>query len=785
MTSKSELNAAIAIIGMSARYPGARDVQTLWKNVCNGTSSITRFTDADLLATGVSPAMLARPAYVRAAGVVDDIELFDAAFFGINPREAELMDPQHTLFLEHAWDALESSGYLGDATTTRVGVFAGISISTYLIYNLLSHPDMLETAGGLLVKHTNDKDYVATRVSYKLNLRGPSMTVQTGCSTSLVATHLACQSLLEGECDIAIAGGATINVPQCRGYLYQEGGIASPDGKCRPFDAKASGTVLTGGVGVVVLKRLSAAIVDGDHIHAVIRGTAVNNDGSAKVGFTAPGVEGQAAVIREAMAIAGVEARDISYIHAHGTGTHLGDPIEIAALSQAFGPGIRGARCAIGSVKANIGHANTAAGVAGLMTTALALEHRLLPPMANFESPNPVIPFADSPFYIPQTLEPWQSDGGPRIAGVSSFGMGGTNAHAVLEEPPLRPTSDSIPDDSLLLVSARTAGARSGDNAPRRLALESPRGVTRRRRLHASGRPASLPSSPVRGLSFRRGGRRRTPPALGEASRLASTKPASAPLPSCSPGRVRNTSGWHAAYTNGNLSSAIASIAVRLCSRTSSVATSARFFFPASEDTHESAERELAQTRWTQPCLFAIEMALAKLLASWGIKPTACVGHSVGEFAAACVAGVFSLEDGLTLVADRARLMQSVPPGRMLAVVMGRANSPMLGDGLSLAAVNGRSSCVVSAGRCHRRTRAAPCRAQYRDEIAAHIARLSLGHDGPNCRCVRVRGRRRLARRRRSPSCRTSLGPGSLRARRRIRRTGRDISGRPCASPTR
>lgn len=248
MTSKSELNAAIAIIGMSARYPGARDVQTLWKNVCNGTSSITRFTDADLLATGVSPAMLARPAYVRAAGVVDDIELFDAAFFGINPREAELMDPQHTLFLEHAWDALESSGYLGDATTTRVGVFAGISISTYLIYNLLSHPDMLETAGGLLVKHTNDKDYVATRVSYKLNLRGPSMTVQTGCSTSLVATHLACQSLLEGECDIAIAGGATINVPQCRGYLYQEGGIASPDGKCRPFDAKASGTVLTGGL---------------------------------------------------------------------------------------------------------------------------------------------------------------------------------------------------------------------------------------------------------------------------------------------------------------------------------------------------------------------------------------------------------------------------------------------------------------------------------------------------------------------------------------------------------
>ena len=394
MTSKTEHHGAIAIIGMSARYPGAPDVQTLWKNVCSGTSSITQFTDADLLAAGVSPATLAHPAYVRAAGVVDDIELFDAAFFGMNPREAELMDPQHTLFLEHAWDALESSGYLGEATTKRVGVFAGISISTYLIYNLLSHPDMLETAGGLLVKHTNDKDYVATRVSYKLNLRGPSMTVQTGCSTSLVATHLACQSLLDGECDIALAGGATINVPQRRGYLYQEGSIVSSDGKCRPFDAKASGTVLTGGVGVVVLKQLAAAIEDGDHIHAVIRGTAVNNDGSAKVGFTAPGVEGQAAVIREAMAIAGVEPREVSYVHAHGTGTHLGDPIEIAALSQAFGPGARGGRCALGSVKANIGHANTAAGVAGLMTTALALENRLVPPMANFESPNPVIPFA-------------------------------------------------------------------------------------------------------------------------------------------------------------------------------------------------------------------------------------------------------------------------------------------------------------------------------------------------------------------------------------------------------
>lgn len=698
MTSKPEHHGAIAIIGMSARYPGAPDVQTLWKNICNGTSSITQLTDAELLAAGVSPTTLSHPAYVRAAGVVDDIELFDASFFGINPREAELMDPQHTLFLEHAWDALESSGYLGEETTTRVGVFAGISISTYLINNLLSHPDMLETAGGLLVKHTNDKDYVATRVSYKLNLRGPSMTVQTGCSTSLVATHLACQSLLEEECDIAIAGGATINVPQRRGYIYQEGGIASPDGKCRPFDAKASGTVLTGGVGVVVLKRLSAAIADGDHIHAVIRGTAVNNDGAAKVGFTAPGVEGQAAVIREAMAIAGVKARDISYVHAHGTGTHLGDPIEIAALSHAFGPGIRGARCAIGSVKANIGHANTAAGVAGLMTTALALEHRLLPPMANFEGPNPVIPFAESPFYIPQKLEAWKSDGGTRIAGVSSFGMGGTNAHAVLEEPPLRPTSTSRPDESLLLVSART----SGD-------LEA---ATARLANWLSNHPEASLADVAYTLQV---GRRRFPHRRFVVCRSVEDSVAALrqPLAKAVVSRIDEASERSIAFMFPGQGTQYVGMARGLYEREpvfrdcmdhcasvlqDKLGSDIRaLLFPASDDTHELAERQLAQTRWTQPCLFATEMALANLLASWGFKPSACVGHSVGEFAAACVAGVFSLEDGLTLLAERARLMQSVSPGRMLAVGMSEEElSPLLRDEISLAAVNGRSSCVAS-----------------------------------------------------------------------------------------
>lgn len=698
MTSKTEHHGAIAIIGMSARYPGAPDVQTLWKNVCNGTSSITQFTDADLLAAGASPATLAHPAYVRAAGVVDDIELFDAAFFGVNPREAELMDPQHTLFLEHAWDALESSGYLGEATTKRVGVFAGISISTYLIYNLLSHPDMLETAGGLLVKHTNDKDYVATRVSYKLNLRGPSMTVQTGCSTSLVATHLACQSLLDGECDIALAGGATINVPQRRGYLYQEGSILSSDGKCRPFDAKASGTVLTGGVGVVVLKQLSAAIEDGDHIHAVIRGTAVNNDGSAKVGFTAPGVEGQAAVIREAMAIAGVEPSEVSYVHAHGTGTHLGDPIEIAALSQAFGPGTRGARCAIGSVKANIGHANTAAGVAGLMTTALALEHRLVPPMANFESPNPVIPLDETPFYVPRTLETWLSNDGPRIAGVSSFGMGGTNAHAVLEEPPLRPTIASEPDDTLLLVSAKTSSA-----------LEA---ATTRLADWLSNHPQASLADVAYTLQV---GRRRFPHRRFVVCRSVEEGVAALRQPLAKPvvSRTDEANERSIAFMFPGQGAQYVGMARGLYERerefrecldhcanvlADKLGGDIRaLLFPASEGTYDSAERELAQTRWTQPCLFAIEMALAKLLASWGIKPTACVGHSVGEFAAACVAGVFSLEDGLMLVAERARLMQSVPPGRMLAVVLGEDElSPMLHDGLSLAAVNGRSSCVVS-----------------------------------------------------------------------------------------
>ena len=444
------------------------------------------------------------------------------------------MDPQHTLFLEHAWDALESSGYLGDATTTRVGVFAGISISTYLIYNLLSHPDMLETAGGLLVKHTNDKDYVATRVSYKLNLRGPSMTVQTGCSTSLVATHLACQSLLEGECDIAIAGGATINVPQCRGYLYQEGGIASPDGKCRPFDAKASGTVLTGGVGVVVLKRLSAAIVDGDHIHAVIRGTAVNNDGSAKVGFTAPGVEGQAAVIREAMAIAGVEARDISYITPTAPGRISGTRSRSLRSRRRSDLNPRRPLCD----RISEGQHRTREYGRGC---GRAHDDRARPRTSastadgEFREPKPRHPFADSPFYIPQTLEPWQSDGGPRIAGVSSFGMGGTNAHAVLEEPPpvrpaipYRTTASCLfrPEQRALSKRRQRASPTGSRVTPRRHSPTSPS------RFRSAG-VASLIAGSWSVVPSRRASPHSASPWRSQSS-LASTKPASAPLPSCS-----------------------------------------------------------------------------------------------------------------------------------------------------------------------------------------------------------------------------------------------------------
>ncbi|MEO1127171.1 MAG: type I polyketide synthase, partial [Cyanobacteria bacterium J06639_16] len=445
---------------MAGRFPGAKGIDQFWQNLCEGVESISFFTDEELVAAGADSALLNDSSYVKAGAVLDDIERFDARFFGFSAREAEMMDPQHRLFLECAWEALEDAGYDPETEPGLIGVYAGGNLSSYLLNNLTAAHEPLKSMVGETVLIGNDKDYIATRVSYKLNLQGPSFNVSTACSTSLVAVHLACRGLLSYECDAALAGGIAIQVPQASGYLYQLGGFSSPDGHCRAFDADARGTIFGNGVGIVVLKRLEDALADGDYIHAVIKGSAINNDGSSKVGYTAPSVEGQAEAIAESQAIAGFNPETITYIEAHGTGTALGDPIEIAALTQVFRASTqKNDFCGIGSVKTNVGHLNSASGVTGLIKTVLALKHKQIPPSLHFEAPNPEIDFANSPFYVNTKLTPWQTNGTPRRAGVSSFGVGGTNAHVVLEEaPPVEVSGPSRPWQ-LLLLSAKTHSA--------------------------------------------------------------------------------------------------------------------------------------------------------------------------------------------------------------------------------------------------------------------------------------------------------------------------------------
>ncbi len=450
----------IAIVGMAGRFPGARSVDEFWHNLKHGVESITRFSDDELIAAGVDPALLSDPSYVKAGAVLADADTFDAEFFGLTPLEARIMDPQQRLFVETVWSAIENAGHNVDTFNGTIGLFAGAGISTYLLNNLLPNASLIELAGSLQVGLGNDKDSLATRAAYLLNLTGPCYTVQTYCSTSLVAVSIASSSLLNGECDMALAGGVLVQVPQATGYLYQEGGIASPDGRCRAFDAEAKGAPLGNGVAVVALRRLADAIADGNEIYAVIKGSAVNNDGSLKVGYTAPGVRGQTNVIIEALANADVDPATVSYIETHGTGTALGDAAEFAALVRAFrSSSTANGFCAIGSVKTNVGHLDRAAGVTGLIKTALALKNELIPPSLNFQTPNPQLNIADSPFVVNTALSPWRRNGHPRRAGVSAFGIGGTNAHVVLEEAPDRPIEPALEDDQLLIVSARSEAA--------------------------------------------------------------------------------------------------------------------------------------------------------------------------------------------------------------------------------------------------------------------------------------------------------------------------------------
>ena len=451
--------ADIAIVGLSCRFPGASNTEEFWRNLHDGVESISFYSPEDLAASGIDPAVLANPHFVPAGSLTEGAELFDASFFGINPREAESMDPQQRVFLECAWHALENAGYHPERYRGSIGVYAGCAMSTYF-HQLLRNPGFLHLVGHLQALIGNDKDYLSTHVSYKLNLRGPSISIQSTCATSLVAICVACESIRSGSCDMALAGGVCIRAPQITGYYHEPGGIYSPDGHCRVFDSDAQGVVFGNGVGVVVLKRLVDALADGDLVHAVIKGWAINNDGASKTSYTAPSIDGQADVIARAQAMAGVNPGTVTYIEAHGTATAAGDPVEIAALSKAFRRGTKKKGfCAVGSVKSNFGHLDHAAGVAGLIKTVLALKHRQIPPTLNFEQPHPAIPFADSPFYVNQTLSDWKCRRFPRRAGVSAFGIGGTNAHVMLEEAPRRQSLASSRPAHLLLISARTSTA--------------------------------------------------------------------------------------------------------------------------------------------------------------------------------------------------------------------------------------------------------------------------------------------------------------------------------------
>ncbi|MFH9347841.1 SDR family NAD(P)-dependent oxidoreductase [Kitasatospora sp. NPDC017646] len=701
----------IAVIGLACRFPGADGPEQYWENLRTGTESITFFTPGELADQGVPEALRTDPDYVAAQGVLADADRFDADFFGMSPREADLMDPQHRVLLRCAWEALEDSGHDPHAVPGQVGVYAGTYYNSYV-----DHVDARidgDDPGEVFARNiANEKDFLATRIAYKLDLSGPALTVQSACSTSLVAVHLACQALLSGACDTALAGGATVRAHQHQGYLFQPGGIFSADGHCRPFDATAQGTVAANGAGMVVLKRLEDALADGDPIRAVIKGSAVGNDGARRIGFTAPGVAGQARVIRAALDTAEVDPATIGYVEAHGSGTPLGDPIEIEALTRVF-RGVAPGSCPIGAVKGNIGHTHAAAGVAGLIKTVLALQHRQIPPSLHFDVPNPAIDFGAVPFRVNTRLTDWPAGPGPRRAGVSSFGMGGTNAHVVLEEAPAPARRDPGRARVLLPITARTATALEaatdrladrldGPGAPDLAGAARTLQTGRRHYGHRRFLIAESTAEAARAL------RERAPNAVRTGHHDGTPRQVALVLPGLGEQRIGMGRELHA--TEPVFRAALDRCAEGLRPhlgidlRELIHPAGAPDTAPAGPDLRRmlrgpaAVERtELDRTRYAQPATFAIEYALARLWESWGVRPTALIGYSIGEYTAAHLAGVLSLDDALELVAHRARLIDGLPAGAMLAVPLPEEHVlGLLDDGLSLAAVNGPALCVVA-----------------------------------------------------------------------------------------
>ncbi|MFP4133980.1 MAG: SDR family NAD(P)-dependent oxidoreductase [Halothece sp.] len=682
----------IAIIGLTGRFPEARNIDEFWENLKQGKEGITPLTEEELAQGGIPLEVYQKSNYVKASPrLKDDIAGFDADFFGYSPREAEMSDPQQRLFLEVAWEALETAGCNPETTSQRVGVFAGVGRNTYLLYNLHHKLSELDSVGAFQTLIGNDKDFLATRISYLFNLTGASVTVQTACSTSLVAVHCAVSSLLNGENDIALAGGVSVKVPHLAGYHYQDGGIYSPDGHCRSFDAKAQGTVGGSGAGIVVLKRLEDAQADGNTIYAVIKGSAVNNDGATKVGYTAPSVEGQASAIAEALLVSDIDPTSIQYVEAHGTATPLGDPIEVQALTEAFQTGTQKTGfCALGSVKSNVGHLDAAAGVTGLIKTVLSLYHQAIPPSLHFQEPNPEIDFDHSPFYVNTTLQPWQRKETPRRAGVSAFGIGGTNAHVVLEEaPPSLATTPSY-SEQLLLLSAKTENAL--DEATENLSQY----VTANPDLNLADVAYTLNTTrkafPYRGMAVGA-----TVDSL--VNNLHTTESCFCQARSRSitflfPGQgTQQINMARELYQSEAVFQETVDQGAEILQPFLNLDLREILYPPETT----SAAEQLTQTQFAQPALFLIEYSLAKLWQSWGIQPEALIGHSIGEYVAACLAGVMSFPDALQLVAKRGQLMQSLPKGRMLSVNASATEiKPLLNDSLALAVINSPQLCVVS-----------------------------------------------------------------------------------------
>jgi acyl transferase domain-containing protein/surfactin synthase thioesterase subunit/acyl carrier protein len=715
--------AGVAIIGIACRFPGAADHRAFWRNLCEGVESIAALADADLVAAGVPAETLRDPAYVKAAPLLADADRFDAGFFECSPHEARVMDPQQRLLLEVAWEAFEDAGQR-PGPAKPVGVFVGTGgvVSSYLVDRLQSSAD-LRGATGSLAHMGNDKDFASTRISYKLNLTGPSINVQTACSTSLVAVHLACQAILAGECDMALAGAATVRVPQHAGYVSQTGGILSPDGHCRAFDAEAAGTIFGSGVGAVLLKDAAAALADGDHVYAVIRGSAINNDGADKVSYTASSVAGQARAMVEAMSVADISPDHIGYVECHGTGTIVGDPLEVDALTRAFRTATdRCGYCAIGSVKTNIGHLEQTAGVAALIKAALTLAHRRIPASLNFRTPNPKIDFTASPFFVNARCADWPANGHARIAAVNSLGLGGTNAFVVLEEAPhVAAAAATIETPAhLFTLSAQTDAALRGSIERYRAWL-----------------PDSAPLADIcRTLTQ---GRTHFPRRFAAVvSSVAELRDALAAGAGALEGAPVDAGARRLAFLFSGQASQYAGMGAELYRLEPAFR---RTIDRCDEILRGELERPLKavlfgddavaidQTVYTQPALFAVQAALVELWRTWGIVPDVVMGHSVGELAAAWCAGVYSLEDALRLVAARARLMQALPPhGTMAAIFADEATVAAAlerfdRETLSIAAINAPQSTVISGKQAN--VRAA---AEYFAGLGIEARQLTVSH---------------------------------------------------------